>query len=116
MPDMHILLLACALALPGTASAAAVPVQPAPGSEHRLSSDQVDKILDEAARKRELAEMAAPDTGPAIHGEIGFTVGTGGYRSAYGTAAVPLPGEGVAILSFSSDHFENIRPFNYRER
>jgi hypothetical protein len=111
-------LLAWSLILPGTALAAADPVQPTPPApaEHRLSADQVEKILDDAARKRELAEMSTEGTGPAIHGEIGFSVGTGGYRSAFGTAVVPLPGDGVAILSLGTDTFGPVRLVDYRER
>jgi hypothetical protein len=111
-------LLAWSLVLPGTALAEPDPVQPAPPapSEHRLSPDQVDKILDEAARKRELAELSNPDTGPAIHGEVGFSVGSGGYRSAFGTAVVPLPGAGVAILSLGTDTFGPARLVDHRER
>ena len=111
---MRVLLLGWLLILPG-AALAADPAQPAPAtsSEHRLSADQVEKILDDAARKRELAEMSSEGTGPAIHGEVGFSVGTGGYRSAFGTAVVPLPGDGVAILSLGTENFGHIR---YRER
>jgi len=111
-------LLVLSLALPGAARAAADPTQPAspPPSENRLSADQVEKILDEAARKRELAAMSAPDTGPAVHGEIGFSVGTGGYRSAFGTAIVPLSGNGVAILSLETSNFDHGRTVDYRER
>ena len=52
-------------------------------------------------------EIAYPDDKlpPAIHGEVGFTVGTGGYRSAYGTAIVPLKDDGVAIISLGTTDF-----------
>jgi hypothetical protein len=111
------MLLGWSLLLPGAALAAdpAQPAAPAP-AEQRLSADQVEKILDDAARKRELAEISTEGTGPAIRGEIGFSVGTGGYRSAFGTAVVPLPGDGVAILSFGTDTSEPARLVDYRER
>jgi len=118
MPGLRMLLIAWSLVLPGAALAAADPAQPAPPapSEQRLSADQVEKILDDAARKRELADLAAEGTGPAIHGQVGFSIGTGGYRSAFGTAVVPLPGDGVAILSLGTDTFRPVRVDDFRER
>jgi hypothetical protein len=111
MPVLRMLLLAWSLALPGASLAA----EPAP-SEHRLSPDQVEKILDEAARQRELAELSTEGAGPAIHGEVGFSIGTGGYRSAFGTAVVPLPGDGVARLSLETSNFGTVRAVDFRER
>lgn len=65
---------------------------------HRLSDEEVDRILAEAAERDEVAE------GPErkIHGEFGVAIGTGGYRSAYGTAIVPLGKGSVAAFSFES--------------
>ena len=85
-------------------------------SEHRLSPDQIATVLDDAARKRELEQSSDERLPPPIHGEIGFSIGTGGYRSAYGTAVVPLTGKGVAILSIGTDRFETGRDFHDRER
>ena len=97
------LLLALALILPTTAHAlapeAAAPVPPLP-SEHRLSDAEVDLVLDAAAGKRELSERLGDQPGRQVHGEVGVSIGTGGYRSAFGTAVVPIAGEGAAILSF----------------
>ena len=110
-------LLASSLILPGTALAAADPPSTAPiPSEHRLSPGEIETILDAAARKRELAEQQATGTSLPIHGEIGFSIGTGGYRSAFGTAIVPLPDDGVAIFSFETDKFSPVRNVNLRER
>jgi hypothetical protein len=85
-------------------------------SEHRLSPDQVEAVLNDAARKRELAPLSDENLPPPIHGEIGFSIGTGGYRSAYGTAVVPLPGDGVAILSLGTTRLGDSRDYYYRER
>ena len=71
-------------------------------SVQRLSPDQVERVLDDAAAKREAVEEARPRPGPAIHGEMGVEVGTGGHRAVYGDAFVPLGADGAAILSFSS--------------
>ena len=116
MRRVWVWLLASVLALPGTALAA--PDQPPSpmASEHRLSPDEVAAVLDDAARKRELAPLSDESLPPPIHGEIGLSIGTGGYRSAYGTAVVPLAGDGVAILSFGTDRVGSAPDYRYRER
>lgn len=116
MRQVRRLLLASSLALPGAALAGPDQAPTAMTSEHRLSPDQIETVLDDAARKRDLARSSGERLPPPIHGEIGFSIGTGGYRSAYGTAVVPLTGDGVAILSFGTDRFEIDRDFNHRER
>ena len=118
---MHALrnwVLASLLLWPGAALAADGKVQPAPGiaSEHRLSDAEIEKILDAAALKREAAAPAGETAEIPIHGEVGFAIGTGGYRSAFGTAIVPLSEEGVAILSFETNTFRPIRIDDLRER
>ena len=107
------LILACfcaaTLVSPAIASAAADKA-PLP-SEVRLSDAEKEKILEEAAAsRREPAgsriEVATDDNlPPPIHGEVGFTIGSGGYRSAYGTAIVPLKNDGVAIISLGTTDF-----------
>lgn len=118
MHQVRVMLLASSIALPGAALAAQVQTQPASGisSEHRLSPAEVESVLNDAARKRELSETSDERLPPPIHGEIGFSIGTGGYRSAFGTAVVPLPGDGVAILSLGTNRFGPDRDIYYRER
>jgi len=99
------LILATALALPATVLAAQAPA----ASERRLSPDEVERVLTEAAARREAAEAGQIGTGPQISGEVGIGIGTGGYRSAYGTVGVPLD-DGFASFSFSSERS------NYRDR
>ena len=103
MPVLRPLLLALALLLPSTAHAlapqATLPPAPLP-SEHRLSDAEVEQVLDTAARKRETSELLGDQPARQVHGEVGVSIGTGGYRSAFGTAVVPIAGEGAAILSF----------------
>jgi hypothetical protein len=67
----------------------------------RLSPEQVEQVLDEAAAKREAAEVGLPRPN-LIHGEMGVEVGTGGYRAVYGTAVVPLGQDGAAVISVSN--------------
>jgi len=103
------LLCMVALATPSVACGAADKA-PLP-SEVRLSDAEKERILEEAASSRRgppgtSIEIATDDRlPPAIHGEVGFTVGTGGYRSAYGTAIVPLKDDGVAIISLGTTDF-----------
>jgi hypothetical protein len=94
MKFLHNLLLLAVMA-PAAALAA-----PPPPSVQRLTDAQVEQILAEAAAKREAAEAAEGAPKPAIHGEVGVEVGTGGHRAAFGTAVVPLGSESVATVSF----------------
>jgi hypothetical protein len=94
---------------PGFAQAADVK------GEHRLSEAEIQKVLDEAAAKRhaqdagytQYSDQIAPSTNVdrpvrPIRGEMGFAVGTGGYRSAFGTAVVPIGSQGTAAISFET--------------
>ncbi len=82
---------------------------PAPSAdERRLSPAEVERVIDQAAHKR-----AAADKPPlrVIDGEVGVTVGTGGYREVFGTAVV-VGDEGTAILSV--ERAETRRPARRR--
>lgn len=89
--------------------------------ERRLSAAEVEQILEAAAQKREAPTIsaAAPVVKvktPArpIEGEVGVTVGSGGYREVFGTAIVPVGADGVAIISF--DGAESSRHRSRRRR
>ena len=74
---------------------------PAPiTNERRLSPAEVERILEEAARKRVAAEKPLARV---IEGEAGVSVGTGGYREVFGTAVVPVGKEGTAIISIGGE-------------
>jgi len=102
------LILAMALTVPTSAFAAQTQAAAVP-SEHRLTPAEVEQVLAEAAARREAADKAELNSGPKVSGEIGFGIGTGGYRSAYGAVDVPLD-DGFASFSFSSERS------NYNER
>ncbi|MES2902643.1 MAG: hypothetical protein V4696_00505 [Pseudomonadota bacterium] len=68
--------------------------------ERRLSPDEVERILEEAARKRVAAEKAPPRI---IEGEVGVSIGTGGYREVFGTTVVPVGKDGTAIISIGGE-------------
>ena len=113
MAFARILILTVALSAP------AIAAEDAPASERRLSPEQVDKVLSEAARKREGAARQEPvtdsDSAPMpVRGEVGFSIGTGGYRSAYGTAIVDLPGGGAASLWLGTQRFPEHHFYPYR--
>jgi len=62
-------------------------------------------VLSEASRKPQAEERRiGPQAGepapkPQLHGELGVSVGTGGYREAFGTIIHPLGDDGVAAIS-----------------
>jgi hypothetical protein len=107
------IVLAAALA-PGAVAAGAAPV-PTLGStgfkpEYRLSQTEIDRILATAASKPSKVDPERDGPiDPGIRGEIGFGIGTGGYRSAFGTAFYPLGSSGGAMISFDFDLFGNDR-------
>jgi hypothetical protein len=86
-----------------TAQAGAPP--PPAASEHRLSPEQIEAVLAEAARKREATgarldpEAAEQTLRPPVQGEVGFSIGTGGYREVFGTGIYPMGNDGVAVIS-----------------
>ncbi len=80
-----------------------------PQDTRRLSPAEVERILEEAARKRAPADK--PPT-RVIEGEIGVSVGTGGYREVFGTAVVPVGKEGTAIISIGGEESDR----RYRRR
>jgi hypothetical protein len=121
MRPLHCLWFTTALLVPSLAHALpdqAAPAAPIP-SEVRLSEAEKEKILEAAAANsreapRRYVDISEADDEPKpqIHGEMGVEVGTGGYRSAYGTAIVPLKGDGVAIISVGSTNLGRQRYFD----
>lgn len=110
MASARILILALASLLPGAALASDPAPQAAMPSEHRLTPEQIEAVLADAARKRDGAgEPAAPGNPDGekrsmpIQGEFGFSIGTDGYRAAHGTAIIGLPGSGSAIISMGTE-------------
>lgn len=101
------LLFAAALMVPSAALAAPEAAKPLP-AEVRLSDEEKEKVLEAAAEKNRepvapaIEEIADEELARPIQGEVGLSLGTGGYRSAYGTAVVPLEGDGVAIISLGT--------------
>lgn len=100
------LLLAAPLALSLVTAAHA---QASPdGQVYRLSPQALEEIQSRAdARAKADVSDLTPPAHRAIHGEVGFGIGTGGYRSVFGTALVPLGESGILALSFENAQFGN---------
>ena len=112
MAQTAVILLAASI-LPSAAAAAGEPAAVSPAatdnspfrSEYRLSAQEIERLLEAAAKKPESAGQELPDTAPRVHGEVGFAIGTGGSHSAYGTGVYPLGNDGAAIISFDVSRF-----------
>ena len=74
-------------------------------SERRLSPQQIEAVLAQAAKKREAAEVRAlprafEQRAPRqVHGEVGVSIGAGGYRDVNGTGIYQLGEAGAAAIS-----------------
>ena len=98
--------------MPRTAAAPLAPV-------HRLSEGEIDRILDAAAAKREpvgvdrRGDRRASARARKFMAKSDLESGTDGYRSAFGTAVVPLD-DGFAAFSFDRTNFGSTDvPFYY---
>ncbi|MGH6780613.1 MAG: hypothetical protein ACREB5_00710 [Sphingomonadaceae bacterium] len=76
----------------------------APGEVIALTPEQKEEVLNRAGTvKVEPVVGELPVSGvPQVHGEVGFMIGTGGMRGAYGTADVPLGSNFDATVSFET--------------
>lgn len=103
-------IILAALVSPAVAAAQLPPEAPSTTDERRLTPEQVEAVLAEAAAKQAATQgqirselpAAEDDEGsliPPVHGEVGFSVGTGGYREVFGTGIYPLGPDGTAIIS-----------------
>jgi hypothetical protein len=91
----------------------------AEGVVHRLSPEARAAAIDQASRqperdtrasvlRPERVEGRAPEDAARdrrVHGEVGFSVGTGGMRSVFGSTVMPLGDTGTAAFSFSTGRF-----------
>lgn len=111
------ILLGLLFATPALASDPTAPSDPAgsqPGTVHRLSPEEIKRILAKAAEKPPLMAEEGVEPSNKIHGEMGVMVGTGGARALYGSAVVPLGDQGVAAFSFETGRYPGYDRRNYR--
>ena len=107
---LTILLLAAIAPLP--ASAADAPVA---GTLYQLSPQEVNAIKARAAERGDAPAVQVdaidvpdvPSPKRQVHGEVGFGIGTNGYRSVFGTVVYPLGDDGFAAFSFENSDFGN---------
>ncbi|CAN5191643.1 hypothetical protein BH09PSE3_BH09PSE3_00730 [soil metagenome] len=80
-----------------------------------LTPEQVEAAKEAGARRnaQDAALGLEPGRDRSIHGEMGVAIGTGGYRSMYGTAIVPLGDNATLGLSFEREQY-NDRYGRYR--
>ncbi len=95
---------------------AAMTLEVAPPEPRRLSEQQVEQVLAEAAARREASEQVPPRQPRQVQGELGVSVGTGDFRGAFGTATIPLGDESGATLSFSTEKGRGGYSGGYDER
>jgi len=115
-------LLATACVTSGSSHVLAQTLDPAPADQTRstpptdtirLSDAERDAILNSntvesaAIARGERSESNKPGLG--IHGEVGAAIGTNGFRSAYGVAAIPLGDNAGAVVSFESTQYGGYR-------
>jgi hypothetical protein len=81
-----------------------------------LTAEQAEAAKESgASRNARDAELGLePGRDHTIHGEMGVAVGTGGYRSMYGTAIVPLGDSATLGLSFAQEQYNGGRYGRYR--
>lgn len=110
-PRLLLALAVVPLMLGGAAHAA--PDSAQSGTLVSLTPEQVEAAK-EAAADRNMKAASGIDTGVQSdrhpHGEVGIAVGTGGYRSIYGTTVMPLGKDGVLALSFANTQND---PYRY---
>ena len=82
---------------------------------HELSPEAKTAAIEAASRAPERDPLMigqAPGAvvrDNAVHGEIGFGIGTGGTRSVFGSIYTPIGESGAAAFSFSTGRF----PYQY---
>ena len=94
------------LAVAALSLAPAAHAQTAPGTLIALTPEQVEAAKEEGARRGAKTMLeGGPVRDRAIHGEVGVSIGTGGYSSIYGTAVAPIGDSGMIALSLANEQF-----------
>lgn len=102
--------LAAGLALwlfPLTATAQTADVTASGGTVRRLTPEQIETAKEAGASKKagNVWDRAKDVPDRKIHGEVGFGIGTGGYRSIFGAVVAPIGDNGIVALSFENTRF-----------
>lgn len=97
------LMLGASPALAGDQDAP-MPTAGASGSPPMDTATQIERYLADAAGEGERPLIGDPDD-RKIHGEVSVSVGTGGYRSGYIAAQMPVGEAGSLALSYGRTDF-----------
>lgn len=79
--------------------------------------EQVEAAKEAAAIRNMKAESQIANgitSSRGVHGEVGVAVGTGGYRSIFGTAVMPLGQSGAVALSVENTQNDPLRYYRRR--
>ncbi len=99
------LLLSLALAAP----ALATETPPPAATVYQLTPEQKEAAMHSAAPQPADPLLEADRPARQIHGEVGVMIGTGGARGVFGTAAIPLGQDGIAVISMESMRLPDFR-------
>ena len=80
----------------------------ATGTLVTLSPEQVEAAKEAGAARHARDAAARVQAAPrdhAIHGEVGVSIGTGGYNEVFGTAIAPLGDNGLLALSIEKTQY-----------
>ena len=83
----------------------------------RWTPEQIEAAKETAAVRNMNADTQVANSGASerrVHGEMGVAIGTGGYRSIYGTAVAPLGNNGVLAFSFENTQSDQGRYYRRR--
>ena len=105
---MHAVRLAVLMLAALPVAALAAPVQV------RLTPAQIEAAMAAGETRNLAAEALALGGEPRdrqLHGEFGAGIGTGGYKSVYGTVVAPLGESGTAAFSFAQTDYGRRRGY-----
>jgi hypothetical protein len=105
---MKLLFLVALTLAPGLAGAETV----TQWTPERIEAAKEAAAVRKLGADTEIMNGAASDR--RVHGEVGVAIGTGGYRSIYGTAVAPLGNDGVFAFSFENTQFDQGRYYRRR--
>ena len=73
------------------------------GTVYRLSPEEIAEVQDPERQRNEELELAERQLRQrSVSGEIGFGIGTGGFRSIFGSVIVPIGRTGFLALAIEN--------------
>jgi hypothetical protein len=94
-----------------------VPTITAAETVTRWTPEQIEAAKEAAAVRNMNADNGIINGSPSdrrVHGEVGVAIGTSGYRSVFGSAAMPLGQDGMFAFSFENSQFDQGRAYRRR--